>query len=341
MVSRRTIWMLTLCALLFALGGCTASKGESCEQDSDCAVGLWCHYSKNICTEVTCDPNTDKCQANEEDGTGYSEEDITAADVTEDQSSPPDITEEDTWAPDGHSGTFHACSSSSGTTWNVHSFLVSTEASAGTGLNIDENQDTCSPEDICADGVDNSFALLSNLVNTFMIAGIEDGEILLAVHQPDAPCAGLTFLKRTNDTNVSSESYVNGDPVSLVPDLLWTDDTLQAGPDGSFRMPLAVFGVLLEVDLLQVSVQGNAEGETLQLVIGGALPYEALESAIFSIPTESLPSTVETHQDIMDIIEPALKTDIDIDGDGTNESISIALQLDASISDLVFPNSLP
>jgi hypothetical protein len=104
---------------------------------------------------------------------------------------------------------------------------------------------------------------------------------------------------------------------------------------------LAVFGVVLEVALQEVSIVGDQDGDSLHLLIGAAMAYEELESAIFSIPEDSLPSTVDSHKAIMDIIDPALQTDIDVDADGINESISIALQLDASISDLVFPNESP
>jgi len=326
--------MIVICAFSAWMAGCTASSGESCEQDSDCAVGLWCHHSLGICTEVTCDPATDKCHSDDQNSTYTETEDTAVPDIVEEDISIVDIEEETDI-------TFHECAASGGITWTVSSFLVSTEATTGQGLDIDANPDTCAPEDICADGVDNSFATLANLVNTFMVAGMEEGEILLAVHQPEAPCNGLTFLKRKNDTEISQASYVGGNPVSMIPNLSFDDDTLSAGPDGTFRMPLAVFGVLLEVDLQQVSITGDTDGDSLQLLIGGALPYEELKSAIFSIPEGSLPSTVDSHQAIMDIIDPALATDLDVDADGTNESISIALQLDASISDLVFPSQAP
>jgi hypothetical protein len=323
--SHRILLPVAIATLLI---GCRADVDAPCAMDSDCDSGLWCSPHTLTCVEVDCADGL--CTAPEES-----------------------LFPTDTGPGNHRRGTdgpkvMPLCDPSTGTAWAVTSFLVGTAGEPGQGLDVDQNPNTCDGIDgECSDGIDNSFARLSSLVNTFMTSGVANGDIRLALHiaesvpseSTEPACAALSILRLLDESSVASLSFLpgSGAPASSIGNVESTESQLLAGPDGVFIMPLAVLGAVLSVKLTHVSLEANrsiaAEDsgilkETLEVTIGGALTREALESAILSMPDSAVDRAGLSRQDILGIINPLLEEDLSLD-DSDVDMISIGLTMNA------------
>ncbi len=320
------LWTLTTLML-----GCRSDVDSPCTVDSDCASGLWCSPHAQQCVEIDCEDGL--CTA--PDGTLFP--------TGSDRNGPRTGTDGPKVTP--------LCNPTTGQAWTVTSFLVGTSGEKGQGIDVDQDPSTCDGIDgECSDGIDNSFSRLASLVNTFMSTGVSSGDIRLTLHIPESvdvgggeeACTHLTILRLLDSSSVSSMSFLpgSGAPASDIGEVESTETQLNAGPDGVFVMPLAVLGAVISVELNQVALQAERKitvnddgsvGETLQVVLGGAMTRAALETAILALPASAAERAGLSRQAILDIIQPLLEEDLETDIPEARK-ISIGLTMEAERS---------
>jgi len=226
----------------------------------------------------------------------------------------------------------------------VATIQISTDAKAGTALDLDGNPATCSPTGSCSGGVHNSFSVLAGLANSALADAVAGGSIILLVNLPPDTAGDfdLTLYQgKASDPacDVSSAvcDYVvqsasfdpSCDALFSLPATL-TGATLKAGSNASqipFSIPIQ--GVTLDVVVfsarLDATITTGPDGVTgFSGVLGGAITKAALFVAIDNLPPDGLPVPKDL---IKTILESTLEYDIDTSGDGVGDAASIALQI--------------
>lgn len=328
---RNTLLSIIFLALSAGAGGCLSESGATCSLDSDCDKGLLCHPFDKICVPAQC---TADGECSVPDAAKVDDIGDTAQAAPEDTGKPTDTT------PPSDIASCDAGAAAGTLAFKVEALAVGENGQPGSGLDVDGKPGTCAPEDDCSAGIDNGFAGVSILANQFITDALGSGELVVVLVAPgdsEGRAKGLQLLEAEAKGDafapLPSTLGVDGEPVSLVPDLVIDcDGNLRAGPGGTFVFPLPVVGVLLHVKVEDVSVTGTLGKDSLSLVLGGVLPIATLDAAIDGIPAENLGG--QTHEQVKAMLGGLYIADLDTDGDGKAESMSIGLVFQASTATL-------
>jgi hypothetical protein len=237
----------------------------------------------------------------------------------------------------------------------VISLLMAGDANPGSGLDVDYNPDTCSPEP-CGGGVDNSLSVIAALMNDPLATALASAAVLYVVDLDKATTDGKEFEFAVLDSELSWNSELNGcdfqaetceyaptqfsyspscTPYFSLPNATIIDGELRAGGQGYvMTMALAIGqGVFIALTIVDAQVRaavqfGGADGKQivgLTGVIAGATPKKQLISTIAALPPSVLPVDSATVISLLDLI---VETDIDLDGDGDYDASSLAIRFD-------------
>jgi len=227
---------------------------------------------------------------------------------------------------------------------------------AGEALDIDKNPTTCSPEDSCSDGIDNSFASMAEVtaavanldINDEMATNTEAGWIMLVVelrnlNKPNFAVA--IYQAKLDPANSDCDFQKNVcsywavadmldeetcEPAALLPATL-EGNKIIAGGQGTklpFEIPFQG-GIMLNIVLYDLSFEGTVDLDgdevvTFGGVLGAAIPQEDLEASILSLPADALGGIDPA--DALPLLSLALDYDIDVPGKGPAASIGLKLQ---------------
>ena len=227
-------------------------------------------------------------------------------------------------------------------------YLLGTSGSAGHGLNVDQDLDTCAPKGNCSGGIDNAFGVLGSLTNEALQGEVDDGDVMLifdmpvdksgtftmALHQgqPDPADEDCNYMAETCDYWIE-DGGLDPDtckPKFKVPCTL-TGNKLSCGGKGvtlPFELPVQD-GVVLDLAIFDVRVEAQVTKAGpyvtgLTGAMGGAIRQDALLAAIDSLDEDGLPIPKDL---LKSLLTSLLEYDIDTDGDGNKDAASIGFQL--------------
>ena len=227
----------------------------------------------------------------------------------------------------------------------------------GSGLDVDENPETCAPENSCSGGIDNALSALASFANDALAESILNGDVIMLLEHDGYNEDGIPFTtyfhigesaEATCDINGNTCPYwVEGSgydeacvPVVVLPGMKVDNGLLTGGGKGT-QLPIVL--PLSETALLALTlydVQISAEvttvngSVTLQGVLGGAVKETDLVSAIEALPEGSFPGGLSSEV-VISLLSSLVVADIDINGDGVNEASSIGLPFTAIDGTLV------
>ena len=219
----------------------------------------------------------------------------------------------------------------------------------GQGLDVDGDPGTCAPFG-CSDGVDNALSILSALANDALTNAVDAGTLVTLLDPVTPDMTGkpfaLTVLAGALDPTapacakgapgcaviVSGSSFDDEcNPLILFDNAKIASGKLTAGGGGyqlAFAIPLGEGGALL-ITLHRARIEATVklsggQIQTIDGVIGGAVPKAELLGAISALPDDALPEGI-TKEQAAGLLESLVTNDIDSDGDGTLDAASIGL----------------
>jgi hypothetical protein len=231
----------------------------------------------------------------------------------------------------------------------VSSLAIGADGKAGNGLDVDQDQLTCSP-DGCDPGIDNSLSILAGLANDSLTSAVEGGSVVLLFEHRDYVADGspytLSFYaaEATDDDCdiqtetcayvVKKESFDEAcEPLVKMDNTMIQGTNLTAGGPGyNFSLPLPLAdGVLLDLVLYHAQIVGTvgfADGNpgTLDGILAGAISKQDMLDAIAVVPDDAFPID---KQMVLSMIEMLVTADIDSSGDGQLDAASIGLPFGA------------
>ena len=312
--------------------------GDSCTTEDTCAdlacVGtpLSCD-DQNPCTDDLCSPN--------EGCIHVPQSDIGCDDGLE--CSTGDVCDEGVCVADTSEC---ACTPTFGDAVRAQVIEMGDSGNPGSGLNLDGDQGTCSPEGECSEGVDNSLAILAGLVNDSIADAVASGSLNFLIELRE-PSPGVHLLSaftgelapNNPECDPSTEvcewwvdkSFLDSEtcaPIAALDATLNGTSVVGGGTDSVLPFDLPLGDSSLTVTLLNLQFEGElvyTDGQISSFtgVFGGAVPKTALEAAINSVPDEDLPLPKAAILGFMGLLED----DIDSDGDGVADALSMGLKV--------------
>ncbi len=241
-------------------------------------------------------------------------------------------------------------------------FTYGVNGNRGQGVDVDDDQTTCSPKGRCVEGIDNAFSKLEWLFNYEMLKAVTDGSLSLLLEHDGLVTNGaqynlnlywglridpVTCDPTTSGCNygVYRSSLKNGcDPVNTFTNAAINGTRFTAG-GAEYTMPMRfVFGSYhVPINLYRAKIKGSVSIQGGVVTggagaLGGAFKMSELRAAIESIPESEFPppyvkSIVLAYIDS----ENFLKPDIDLDGDGVDESVSVGMAYSLVTGNLIEP----
>ena len=235
----------------------------------------------------------------------------------------------------------------------ITSLLVMADGKPGSGLDVDENPDTCAPIDDCGGGVDNALSILAGLVNPGITDSIEDGVVKWVIDLRHATTDGVAFPLSIYDSGLAFDEscdFQNAvcdydvaalsfdaacDPYFRFENAKITNNRLTAGGRDqliSMVLPL-VGGSLLAVTIASarteatVTVDVNGRVTALNGIIAGAIPKAQLIEAVRELDPNNFSLPGLTPAAAADLLDTLVTADIDLDGDGLAEAASVSMRI--------------
>jgi len=238
---------------------------------------------------------------------------------------------------------------------------ISSDGNAGSGLDLDNDPNTCAPSSECGGGVDNALAPLAAVLGNNIQASVDDGVVMWLVDLKAWDGTPAPFTMSVYDSGLAESNlfcdYQGGPnaPAEVteicdydVAQLSFDQDCepyfsfnnaviqqakISAGsPDTLIRMvlPLAS-GSLLGLTIAAARFEGtvayglNGQVQSVNGILGGAIPKVQLIQAVLELRPEDIggidPSAV------VPLINLLVENDIDLDGDGLNDAASVAIRI--------------
>ncbi len=238
-------------------------------------------------------------------------------------------------------------------------FLIGTSGKTGQGIDVDGNPKTCAPESNCADGIDNSAAVLAGFLNTPLINGVNEGTLTFVAEFAGYVGEGVPFTLNLYYAEMAQESKqanckLNGDvckwqvgqsalTAQCKPKFSFSDATVKDGKvtagtkDTVFAMDADLLGakdatLYVKGARIHGTVEFAADKKTivsLQGVLGGAVPQTAVLDMVNAVDASLFAGLGLSKKEVLDLIAQILVLDIDVDGDGGKESASIGIRFSA------------
>ncbi|MFT7579954.1 MAG: hypothetical protein ACI9MR_001621 [Myxococcota bacterium] len=239
------------------------------------------------------------------------------------------------------------------------------DGNPGSGLDVDGDPNTCSPDGACGGGVDNALGVVAFAVNEGLVGSIQGGIVNWVIDLKDLTFDGEPFEMPIYDTGLSvlSES-LDCDALTQTceyrvaqlsldqdcePYFAFDNATaengviLAGGTDSliSMVLPLAD-GELLSITVAWARVEATytlgSDGKiaSMQGILAGAVPKAQLLDAVNGLSSDVFP----VPQAVVVSVLTSLDNDIDLDGDGLKESISVSLRF-GTIPALIQDQPLP
>jgi len=228
----------------------------------------------------------------------------------------------------------------------VASLAIGSDGNTGSGLDVDQNVETCSPIDKCEAGIDNSLSMLADIAGEALQEALDKGTVILLMEHRGfdaggAPYPMSLYIGKAPDGGCPEPPEICSYLVSLDsfdaecnPLVLLDNTTVQGasltggGPGYNFFLPLPLSaGVLLEVTLYHAQVQADITYDaglpaSLSGVLGGAVSKAQMIEAVEQVPEEDLPLGKDM---ILTMLEMMVTPDIDTDNNGEMDAASIGL----------------
>ncbi|MBM4345199.1 MAG: hypothetical protein FJ100_17655 [Deltaproteobacteria bacterium] len=238
-------------------------------------------------------------------------------------------------------------------------FLIGNSGKAGQGIDVDGDAKTCAPEGNCADGVDNSAAVLSGFLNTPLINGVSEGTLTFVAEFAGYVGEGVPFTLNLYYAEMAQESEQagckknadvckwlvgqSGLTAQCKPKFSFSDATVKNGKlnagtkDTVFAMDADLLGaknatLYVKGARIQGAVEFAADKKSIvgvQGVLGGAVPQAAVIDMINAVDASLFGGLGLSKQEILELVAQILVLDIDVDGDGGKESASIGIRFSA------------
>ena len=225
---------------------------------------------------------------------------------------------------------------------------MGSEGAPGSGLDIDEDPLTCAPEGDCTGGIDNALAPVAGFLNPTFESGLESGDAVFLVELIDPKLDGTPFeanayfaephhLLSAPDCGVTEDCVYELGAYNFTPgcaplvhfdDATIVGDKLSAGgPDASFFLVLPLFdGEDVSMPILRARLEAtvvvdpeSGAIQSLDGLVGGAVPKAALEATLLNIVEALYPDQVDL---LLNLVNNMVDEDIDLDGDGVDDATS-------------------
>jgi hypothetical protein len=350
------------CAYQDREGSC--NDGDACTGPDQCVAGacagatLSCDDG-NSCTTDSCDAAEGCLHATLDDGTTCDDgSECTAADVCA------------AGECVGDTMGCTLCPPEFSNPMDLVTFLaIGTDGQPGSGLDVDQNPDTCAPTPSptkCSGGIDNQFAsALSTLsafinVNDELAKALTEGQITLLFEHVDptfdaSPYVLDVYLGKAVDEACVPTTDVcdyTVDPTSLTegcgaliqfPNATITDNHLVAGGPGStffLSFPFMPDMPPLQLTLYMARMEADVtidQGGIVALtngLMGGAVRQAQIVELVTNLPDSLFADLPVTKDTVLALIPTLFKKDLDTDGDGTKDATSIGLKLAATAANV-------
>jgi hypothetical protein len=236
---------------------------------------------------------------------------------------------------------------------------IGTKGIPGEGLDIDGNAATCSPTPGCSGGIDNAMSKFAGIANGQITKPMEEGQIVILFEHTTPNLAGTPYQinmyagKPVDETcdimNAVCDYWV--DPATMTPDCypLVFFDNFKA-KDGKFTaggqnyifpidLPL-IPGVPLKITLFYARMEGtytvaNGKLDTLDGILGGAINKQEVVDIINNLPPDALGDFPMTKDQLLNLLNSLLPTDMDTNADGVKDGASMGLKFKAIRGNLV------
>ena len=233
------------------------------------------------------------------------------------------------------------------------SLQIGTKGIPGEGFDVDGNPATCSPTPGCSGGIDNAMAKFAGIANGQITKPMDEGQIIILFEHVSPNLAGTPYqinmyagkpVSETCDFQNSVCDYWV-DPQTMTPDCypLVFFDNFKA-KDGKFTaggqsynfpidLPL-IPGVPLKITLFFARLEGtyttaNGQLDTLEGLMGGAIKKQEVVDIINNLPPDALGDFPMTKDQLLNLLNSMLPTDMDTNGDGTKDGASMGLKFKA------------
>lgn len=219
---------------------------------------------------------------------------------------------------------------------------------SGQGVDVDDDQLTCSPKGSCVSGIDNAFSKLEWLFNPQLIKAVTDGSFAMLFEHEDLKTNGTPYeLKMyygaridpvTCDPStpgcnygVFESSLRNGCEAQMIFDNAVISGTKLTAGGASYTVPIRIiFGMnRVPVALHRAKIKASVSLDAGKVVsgagaIGGAVILSDLIAAVDAIPAGDFPAPY-TKSIVLQYMNIYLIPDIDLDADGTDEAVSLGM----------------
>lgn len=238
---------------------------------------------------------------------------------------------------------------------------ISADGNPGSGIDLDNDPNTCAPVDACGGGVDNALAPLASILGNNIQASVDDGVVMWVVDFDAWDGTSAPFTMPVYDSGLADSNpfcdYLGGprapeqvdeiclyslaqlsfdancEPYFAFNNARIVPPKISAGsPDTLIRMvlPLAS-GSLLGLTVAAARFEGavtfdlNGNIASVNGLLGGAIPKIQLIQAVLELRPEDLGGF--DPQTVVPLIDLLIENDIDLDGDGLDDAASIAIRI--------------
>jgi hypothetical protein len=342
--------------------GNPCTENEACNADGQCIDGtpVDCNDG-NTCTIDVCDPERGGCLG------------LFVTAECDEQSCQPAPCDDGEWctandqcvAGQCFGGKTRDCDSCVVTPTDRANKIIRLEISAdgysGSGLDLDNDPNTCAPVDDCGGGVDNAMAPLAAILGNNVQASVDDGVVMWLVDLSAWDGTTNPFMMPVYDSGLADANAFcdfQGGPrapeqvdevcmyevaqlsfdASCEPYFAFANARVvppkisAGGPDTLIRMvlPLAsgsLLGLTIAAARFEGSVSFDLNGNIASVngILGGAIPKVQLVQAVLELRPEDIggldPSVV------VPVIDAFVSNDIDLDGDGLDDAASVAIRI--------------
>ncbi|MCA9516598.1 MAG: hypothetical protein KC635_16770, partial [Myxococcales bacterium] len=237
----------------------------------------------------------------------------------------------------------------------IISIELASDGNKGSGLDVDQDANTCAPSTGCSGGVDNALAVAAFLVNPSIGSSVENGVVKWVIDLRNVRMDGEEFQLAVYDSGLTDEAelancdfqhdlceydvaqlsfdaacrpYFSFDNARIV-----NGELVAGGTDTLISMVLPLQGGdLLSLTMAWARVSATFTTDesgrivSMNAVFGGAVPKAQLIAAIEGLSSSSLPIDRDTALALLDAV---VQNDIDLDGDGIKESASLGMRVNS------------
>lgn len=238
-------------------------------------------------------------------------------------------------------------------------FQIGNAGKIGQGIDVDNDLKTCAPKANCADGIDNSAALLAGFLNNALINGVNDGQLTFVAEFAGYVGENVPFTLNLYYAEMALDSKLSGckqnsdvckwlvgqsalspgcKPKFSFADAMVKNGKLTAGnAETLFAMDANLIGaknatMYVKGARIVGDVAFDADKKTIKNIegiLGGGVPKTSVTDMINAIDPSMFGGIGLSKADVLDLIDKVLEIDLDVDGDGENESASIGIRFSA------------